>query len=383
MIHWKVPLFSPDFGPAELEAVQRPVKDGWLTMGERVAEVEAVLRKLIGVPHAFAVNNCTAALHMAMVACGIGPGDEVLCPTLTFVATANAIRYTGATPVFCESVGEQNLNIDPKDVERKITSRTRAMMVVHFAGYPADMPALKAIADRHGFLIVEDCAHALVSRLQGRPCGAWGTCGCFSFFSNKNITCGEGGAIVTTDDRIAERLTRLRSHGMTTSTLDRHRGRAYSYDVTDLGYNYRLDEIRSSLLLAQLQRLDGLLDSRARLVTRYVRQLDASAVTVPHFDWKRLSTAGDTVGYHIMPVLLPDASKRQGVMEHLREHRIQSSIHYPPIHRFSAFEEMGESSFRRTEEFAARELTLPLYPSMTDEQVDYVCKHLRDAVAAS
>jgi dTDP-4-amino-4,6-dideoxygalactose transaminase len=375
-MNWKVPLFEPDFGPAELEAVQAPVREAWLTMGQYTERLEKTLCEMTGAAHAIAVTNCTAALHLSLLACGVGPGDEVICPTLTFVATANAIRYVGATPVFCESVGPDNLNLDPEDVRAKITPRTRAVMVVHYAGYPADMPRLAELADERGLVLIEDCAHALVSSLHGRACGAWGRLGCFSFFSNKNVTCGEGGAITTQDADLAERLKRLRSHGMTTMTLDRHKGRAYSYDVVDLGYNFRIDEIRSSLMLAQLRRLGGFLEARARHVALYNRLLKGSGVTVPGFDWERLARPGDAVGYHILPVLLPEGVDRLRVMAGLREHGVQSSIHYPPIHLFASFRDAARPPLPRTEALAARELTLPLYPSMTEAQVRHVCASL-------
>jgi dTDP-4-amino-4,6-dideoxygalactose transaminase len=382
-MNWKVPLFEPDFGPAELEAVQAPVREGWLTLGPYTEKLEQALCALTGSPHAVAVSNCTAALHLSLLACGIGPGDEVLCPTLTFVATANAIRYVGATPVFCESVGPHNLNIDPEDVRAKLTPRARAILVVHFAGYPADMPRLSALAEEHGLVVIEDCAHALTSTLHGRTCGTWGRAGCFSFFSNKNATCGEGGAITTQDADLAARLRRLRSHGMTTMTLDRHKGRAYSYDVVDLGYNSRLDEVRSSLMLAQLGRLAGFLEARRQHVELYASRLSLTDVTLPDFDWEALSRPGDSVGYHILPVLLPPGVDRLEVMAALRAEGVQSSIHYPPIHQFSSFRDTARPArLPRTEGLAARELTLPLYPSMTEEQVLWVCGALKDALVS-
>ncbi len=380
--HWQVPLFEPDFGAAELDAVQAPIREGWLATGPYTEKLEKALCALTGAGQAVAVSNCTAALHLSLLACDIGPGDEVLCPALTFVATANAIRYVGATPVFCDCVGPRNLNIDPEDIRARITPRTRAIMVVHYAGYPADLPRIAALARDCNLLVIEDCAHALFSRLHGRVCGTWGRCGCFSFFSNKNATCGEGGAILTDDPDLAARLKRLRSHGMTSMTLDRHLGRAYSYDVVDLGYNYRLEEIRSSLLLAQLARLDDFLAARRRHVEVYTELLDGMGLDLPDFDWPRLSRAGDGVSHHILPILLPVSADRIRIMTRLRERGIQSSIHYPPVHQFSSFRNMGaETSLPRTEQLAARELTLPLYPSMSEKQVRYVCRELGDALA--
>lgn len=379
-MNWKVPLFDVEFGPAEFEAVQAPLRDGWLTMGPKTEELEDRLCELTGARHAVAVNSCTAALHLSLLACGIGPGDEVLCPTLTFVATANAIRYVGATPVFCESVGEGNLNIDPIDVQGKISARTRGIIGVHFAGYPVDLIQLRSIAARHDLVLIEDCAHSLLSRLDGRVCGTWGQCGCFSFFSNKNLTCGEGGAVVTDDEAIAARLKRLRSHGMTTLTLDRHRGRAFSYDVVDLGYNFRLDEIRSSLLLAQFGRLKEFLDARTRHVQTYRALLAGTDIRIPDFEWNVLSHEGDFVGQHIFPIVLPEGAERDLVMTRLKSAGIQSSIHYPPVHLFSSF--AGSQPLPRTEAIAARELTLPLFPSMSEAQIEHVCGTLVEVLHA-
>lgn len=380
---WRIPLFETDFGPAELEAVQKPVRDGWITMGEITAQLEREFAERCGVKHAIAVNNCTAALHLAVAAAGIGPGDEVICPTLTFVATANAVRYTGATPVFCNSVGPQDLNIGSDEVAARVGPRTRAVLVVHYAGFPADLPGILDVARRHNLIVIEDCAHALFSSLERRTCGSWGLCGAFSFFGNKNMTCGEGGMLTTNDEDVAAKVRILRSHGMTTLTLDRYKGRAFSYDVVAHGYNYRLDEIRSSLALAQLARLDSFLAARENIRSWYLQRLNGTAITVPSFDWERLGRAGGKLGCHIMPVLLPEHCDRAVVMGLMKDAGIQTSVHYPPVHMMSAFADAPgreKAGLQRTERLAARELTLPMYPTLTEEQVDSVCSSLFSAV---
>lgn len=381
-MNWRVPLFEPNFGVEELEAVQKPLRDGWITMGEVTLRLEAEFAARCGVKHAIAVNNCTAALHLAVLAAGIHPGDEVICPTLTFVATANAVRYAGATPVFCDSIGPQNLNIGPEQAAELITPKTRGIMVVHYAGFPVDMVRMQELARKHNLVIIEDCAHALFSTLQGRCCGTWGTVAAFSFFGNKNMTCGEGGMVTTDDDAIADRVRNMRSHGMTTLTLDRYKGRAFTYDVIAHGYNYRMDEIRSALALVQLKRLDSFLHERRRIRERYCDRLMGSRVSAPDFDWKAISRPGDSVGYHIMPVMLPEGCSREAVAGHLKEQGIQSSVHYRPVHTFSAFAGLSPQTKRpaRTEAMAERELTLPMYPTMTDQQVDLVCECLLETV---
>lgn len=384
-MNWRVPLFEPDFGEAELEAIKKPVINQWVTMGEITAQLETEFARRCGVKHAIAVNNCTAALHLAVEAAGIKPGDEVICPTLTFVATANAVRYVGGTPVLCDSVGPDNLNIGPRQVEAMITPKTRGILVVHYAGFPVDMVGMQALADKHGLVIIEDCAHALFSVLQGRPCGTWGRVGAFSFFGNKNMTCGEGGMVTTNDDAVAARVRNMRSHGMTTLTYDRYKGRAVGYDVISHGYNYRMDEIRSALALVQLGRLDGFLAERRRIRDRYCERLINSDITVPDFEWKRISAPGDSVGYHIMPVLVPEGVDRDGVAAMLKENGIQSSMHYRPIHQFSAFSSAADGGKRLllTEKLAERQITLPMYPTMTNDQVDLVCECLVGSLSGS
>lgn len=382
-MNWKVPLFEPDFGAKELAAVQQPLKDQWITMGEVTNRLESEFASRCGVKHAIAVNNCTAGLHLAVLASGIKVGDEVICPTLTFVATANAVRYVGAVPVFCDSAGPNNLNIAPEDVAALIGPKTRGILVVHYAGFPVNMVAMQEIADKHGLVVIEDCAHALFSTLHGRCCGAWGNVAAFSFFGNKNMTCGEGGMVTTNEDAIADKVRNMRSHGMTTLTLDRYKGRAFSYDVIAHGYNYRMDEIRSALALVQLGRLDGFLAERQRIRERYCSRLSGSNLTVPDFDWKGISRPGDSVGNHIMPVLLPAGQSREAIATFLKDHGIQSSVHYRPVHTFSAFSGVATATLNlsRTEAIADRELTLPMYPTMTDQQVDLVCDTLLAAVS--
>jgi len=383
---WKVPLFEVDFGKAELEAVARPIREGWVTMGPRVAELEESWQAHTGARHAVAVTNGTAALALCAVAAGVGPGDEVLCPTLTFVASANAVRYTGAEVVFVESKGEHDLTLDPADCARKITSRTKAIMAVHYAGFPADMGALLELSREHDLVILEDAAHAVFTRVtvagEEWTCGTLGLCGAFSLFSNKNLTCGEGGLVVTGDAELGERLRLWRSHGMTTTTLDRYRGRALDYDVVAHGYNYRLDEIRASLALAQLERLPDFLAARHRLYNLYREALADLPVLLPFGDQVPSNGTECPVGIHIMPVLLPEGTDRSAVMARLNDRGVQSSVHYPPIHLFSAFTRQGEPpALPRTEALSARQLTLPLYPTMREDQVAMVAAALKDSLS--
>ena len=365
---WIVPLADLDYGPEEDQAVLDVLHSKWLTMGAVTQAFEREFAAAHGAKHAVAVSNATQALHLACLALGIGPGDEVIVPSLSFVATANAVLYTGAEVRFADITGPDDLTIDPADIEQKITRRTKAIIVMHYAGFPCRMPEILAIARRHGLQVIEDTAHAPGAWLDGKALGAWGEIGCFSFFSNKNLSTGEGGMLLTDRDDLAEKLRLLRSHGMTTLTYDRHKGHALSYDVVDLGYNDRMDEIHAALGLAQLHKLKVNNARRADWVARYWQALAPLGVGLPFSGSLRGQPA-----YHIFPMLLPAGVDRQTFMEGLRDGGVQSSIHYHPIHTFRYYvDRFGERHLPRTEAAAAREVTLPLYPTMGDAALELV-----------
>jgi dTDP-4-amino-4,6-dideoxygalactose transaminase len=346
-------------------------------MGGVTQAFESDFSAYVNVKHALAVANGTAALHMACMVIGLHPGDEVILPSLTFVATANAVRYTGATPVFADVVSESNLNISPESIERLITPKTRAIIVVHYGGYSCDMPRIMEIARQHHLLVIEDDAHAIGSELDDLKLGNWGDIGCFSFFSNKNMTTGEGGMITTNDEAVAEKLRLFRSHGMTSLTWDRHKGHAWSYDVVELGYNYRIDEIRAALGRVQLGKLD-MNNARRRSLTEQYRDLLQELtpeITIPFINHPGISSA------HIMPILLPAGTDRTRFMEAMKEHGIQTSIHYPPIHHFTAYRYAKGSILPITEDVAKREVTLPLYPGLLDADVVLVAKTIQEVVS--
>ncbi len=378
---WKIPLADLDFGQEESEAVQKVLESRWLTMGAMTQEFEAEFAAYTKARHAIAITNCTVGLHLACVAANIGPGDEVIVPSLSFVATANAVRYTGATPVFADIIGENDLTISPEAIEACITPQTKAIMVMHYGGYACDIPRIQQIAQEHNLILLEDAAHAAGSWLDGQSLGTIGAIGCYSFFSNKNMTTGEGGMLVTNDDALAERLHLLRSHGMTSLTWDRHRGHAWSYDVVDLGYNYRIDELRAAIGLAQLRKLPRNNARRLELTGFYrdvLREL-APEVQMP-FD-EHLGTSA----CHILPVLLPEGIERTQFMENMKAQGIQTSIHYPPIHTFTYYRQQstGQTDLPITEKIGGREVTLPLYPTMTNDDVLMVGEAVRTALKGS
>jgi dTDP-4-amino-4,6-dideoxygalactose transaminase len=378
---WEVPLADLDIGPAEIEAVVNVLKSGWLSMGRVTQEFERQFTDYVGTKHGFAVSNGTTALHLAHAALDIGPGDEVIVPSLTFVATANAVLYTGATPVFADITSLDNLNVSLEDIEAKISPRTRAITVVHYGGFLCDMEQITNIAQRHGLFVIEDAAHAPGAELNGQKAGAIGDVGCFSFFSNKNLATGEGGMIVTDRDDIAQRIAHMRSHGMTTLTWDRHQGHAHSYDVVELGYNYRLDEMRAALGLVQLGRLSENNERRRALVQKYRRALKGRPGLQLPFE----SFIG-TPAFHIFPVILSPNISRPAVISELRRHRIQTSVHYPPIHEFSYYRKRfgdQKGSLPLTEHVGQQELTLPLYPTMTDEALERVVQAMNAVLLTS
>ncbi len=376
---WRIPLADINLGDEEITAVTDVLKSRWLTMGAVTQEFEEAFRKFSGAKFALAVTNATAALHMACLAAGLKPGDEVILPSLTFVATANAVRYTGAQTVFAEICGEDDLNISPESVRSKITSRTKAIMVVHYGGYACAMPEIIKIAEENNLILLEDAAHASGSYLDGRMLGTWGRVGCYSFFSNKNMTTGEGGMAVTNDEEAYKKMMLIRSHGMTSLTWDRHRGHAWSYDVVDLGYNYRIDEIRAAVGLEQLKKLNGFNEKRRQITLEYINLIHENCpeVKIPFEHHPGISAC------HLFAVLLPLGIVRTEFMEKMKVAGIQTSIHYPLIHQFSFYDQdpsIERQSLPLTESIACREVTLPLYPGMTSNDVKYVVESMKEAL---
>lgn len=362
-----LPLAQPSFDEEEAAAVEAVVRSRWLTMGPRTAEFEARFAEMVGVPHAVMVSSCTAALHLAFLALDIGPGDEVIVPSLTFVATANAVAYTGAAVRFGDVEGLERPLLDPDHVAALITPRTAAICAVHYAGYPADLDALTGLAARHGLALVEDAAHAPGASHGAAMLGGIGDIGCFSFFSNKNLVTGEGGMLTTRDGDLAARLRLLRAHGMTATSWDRERGHATGYDVVERGYNYRPSELEAALGLVQLRKLPDMLGRRRLRVADYRRRLRAR----PELGRVAFDDAADaTSACHILPLICPDEASRDDLRQAAAEDGVQTSVHYPPVHRFAVFG--PQDALPVTEAYARREVTLPLFPAMTPEDVDRV-----------
>jgi dTDP-4-amino-4,6-dideoxygalactose transaminase len=369
---------EPIVGDEEKAALSEVVDCGWITMGDRVRAFEQAFAERHGVADAVAVSSCTAALHLILQALGIGSGDEVLVPSLTFVASANCVLYTGARPVFVDIEALDFPLMSPADAAAKCTPNTKAVIVVHYAGYLADRDAWRDFADSRGLLLIEDAAHAVGAD----QVGTIGCAAAFSFYGNKNITTAEGGMVIAPNEEVRETIRQMRGHGMTSSTFQRLSSRTVSYDVTMLGYNYRMDDLRAAIGLTQLKKLTIWNEKRKNLTYLYMQLLKERCpnVCLP-FARPRASSLHSS-SYHIMPIILPKDVDRQSVIEKLRNVGIQTTIHYPPAHQLSFYRSCFPSAhLPQTEEFARRELTLPLHPRMEEWQVQKVTAELANALA--
>lgn len=359
---------EPMLGRDEKVALAEVIDSGWITMGQRVRSFEQEFAAYHDVLEAVATSSCTAGLHLVMRALGIGPGDEVLVPSLTFVATSNAVLYVGATPVFVDIQSAHVPHASPGHAAARCTSRTKAIIVMHYGGYTVDLAPWRELAKSRGLYLIEDAAHAAGVTGVGQETDA----AVFSFFGNKNMTTAEGGMVFARDAAVLEDVRRMRSHGMTTSSWERAQGHSLVYDVTTMGYNYRMDELRAAVGLAQLSRLNVWNDKRQRLSQMYRSLLRERCplVEVPF-------SGSWSSACHVLPVVLPADTERHAVMQAMHEANVQTTVHYPPIHLFSYYRDsLPSPSLPVTEDFAARELSLPLHPGLEPEQVDVVVQTL-------
>lgn len=370
---YKIPLFDLNCGKDEIRAVVNTIRSNWISTGPKCEEFENLFASMLNVKYAITLTNCTCALHLACVVLGIKEGDEVICPSLTFAASVNCIRYVNATPVFCDIKSYQHINIDADEIEKLITPKTKAIIVVHMAGFPAEMDRIMVIAQKHKLKVIEDACHGPLSEYKGNKLGTIGNIGCFSFFSNKNISTGEGGMLVTNFDDIAQRVRLLRSHGMTTMSFQRASGHATSYDVVELGYNYRMDDLRATIGIVQLRRLKEDLIKRAEVRTLYLDCLrHVPEMVIPFADNKEL------VSNYIFPIILKysTSEKRDRVRDALHKRGIQTSVHYPAIHRFSIYKDY-KAELPNTDYVTDNEITLPMYSKMDKSDVHFIVDSLK------
>ena len=373
---WKIPLFDLNYDQQEDNAVSEVLRSKWLSAGPRIEEFEKNFAAYLGGGiHCCAVSSCTAALHMALHIAGIAPGDEVILPGLTFIADLNVIKAVGATPVVADSKSFADWNISPTDVASKITSKTKALIIVHYAGYPCDMQEINALCRENNLLLIEDVAHAVGADYQGQKCGTFGDIACFSFFSNKNLSVGEGGMFVTRKDEFAHKARLFRSHGMTSMTIDRHQGKTISYDVVELGLNYRMDEIRAALGIVQLEKLDANNRKRGEVVRQYIEKLaEIDEITIP---WQT-PPSEQTFSYHIFPIMLAKGADRHDFMTFMKERGIQTSIHYPAFHQFTFYKNLIKEELEVAEEISNRVVTLPLFPDLSKNEVTQVTTAVKE-----
>jgi len=375
-MNFKIPLFDLNFGEEEIQAVVDTIRSNWISTGPKCEEFEKLFASMLNVKYAITLTNCTCALHLACVVLGIKEGDEVICPSLTFAASVNCIRYVNATPVFCDIKSYEHINMDADEIEKRITPKTKAIIVVHMAGFPAEMDKIMQIAKKHNLFVIEDACHGPLSEYKGQKLGTIGDVGCFSFFSNKNISTGEGGMLVTNNEDLAKRVRLLRSHGMTTMSYQRAAGHATAYDVVDLGYNYRMDDLRASLGISQLQKLKADLVKRAQVRVWYLDALKKlDKVIVP------FTENNEFVSNYIMPIVLKDSTvdNRDRVREALHAKGIQTSVHYPAVHQFSIYKKYS-ANLPKTDYATDNEITLPMYSKLTKNDINFIVENLSEVL---
>jgi perosamine synthetase len=365
-----IPITKPCFGPEEAQAARNAVESGWVSQGPKVAEFERAVADYCGTAEAVAVSNCTTALHLALLVLGVGPGDEVICPSMSFIATANSIRHAGATPVFAD-VDPQTYNLDPEAAEAAISPRTKAIMVVHQIGLPVDLDRFLALGERHGVKILEDAACAIGSRYKGKPIGGHSELACFSLHPRKVITTGEGGMITTNNAQYAQRLRLLRQHGMSVPDTVRHAAvQVITEEYVCLGYNYRMTDIQAAVGIEQMKRLDWIVERRKELAARYTAALAGHP-------WLRPPCVPQYADFNFQSYavqLTEDAPiSRDELMQRLLDLGISTRRGIMLSHMEPAYAGHGlPNSLRHSERASARSLLLPLYPQMTSDEQDRV-----------
>lgn len=375
-MNYKIPLFDLNFDEKEEQAATEVIQSKWISTGPKTMAFEKKFAEMLNAGNAIALSNCTVALHLALKLIGIQPNDEIICPSLTFVATVNAIRYVNATPVFADVSSYKNPTISPEDILTKITTKTKAIVVMHYGGFACEMDKIMEISRAHNLKVIEDACHGPLSEYKGNKLGTIGDIGCFSFFSNKNISTGEGGMLVTNCSKYAEHAKLLRSHGMTTMSYERAKGHSTTYDVVDLGYNYRMDDIHAAIGLVQLDKIEADLTQRSIIRQIYLNKLsNVEGIIIPFSDYK------DFCSNYIFPIALRNSSfeKRDYVRNRLAEAGIQTSVHYPAVHRFSIYKDFYRE-LPVTDYLVDNLITLPMYSKLTEEDINYISSKIKELI---
>ena len=372
-----IPFHRPSITGVEIDAVTNVLRSGWLTTGPRTRDLERTVAEYVGMPHAVAVSSCTAALHLALIAAGVGPGDEVVTSPYTFVSTGETILYLGAKPVFAD-VERATKNLNPKLVASAITLKTRAIVMVSIAGHPCRSAEIMTEAKRHAIPVIEDAAHSLTSRIGDVPVGRQADLTCFSFYATKGVTAGEGGMVVTGRPEWADRVRRLSLHGLSAAAWSRYdKGGSWEYDVTELGYKYNLTDLQGALALAQMGRAEAMRARREAIAARYTEALSGvRGVTTPAV------LPGVRHAWHLYQVDVAEGGgmDRNALVAALKDDGIGTSVHFKPLHLFPWYQErlgVRAGQFPAAESAYAGTLSLPIWPDMTDEQVDRVAERVR------
>ncbi len=383
LIFLNVPFYVPFVGDQEINEVAAAIRSGWLSKGPKTVEFESEIAGSVGSPFAIGLNSCTAGLHLAQLAAGVGPGDEVITSPYTFVATANTIVHCGATPVFVD-IDPKTLNLNPALIEQAITARTRAIIPVHFAGYPCDMDPIMDIADRYGLAVIEDAAHALFTRYKDRPVGSIGDLTCFSFYATKNLTTGEGGMVTTANEEWANRIRMMSLHGMSKNAWSRYSQQgSWYYEVEHAGFKYNMTDLQAAIGLIQVKKLEQMQQLRAQHAASYTAAFSAcEELTLPH------DSPEHRHAWHLYAIRL-QASRlkitRDEMIQLLAEAGIGTSVHFIPVPHHPFYRRRGYrlAAYPETAKVYEATLSLPLYPGMTAEQVQYVADRVLSILSAN
>lgn len=378
----QIPFHRPDITDDDIRGVAETLRSGWITMGEKTFEFERRFAEITGARHAVAVNSCTAALHLALVAAGVGRGDEVIVPVWTFAATAEAVWYCGAVPVLAD-VERDTLLIDLSDVQKRISEKTKAIIPVHYAGQPAAIDEIREIAQAGKIAVIDDAAHSFPAWYGGKMIGGISDMTCFSFYATKTITTGEGGMITTNRDDYATTLKTLRLHGISHDAWNRYSDRgSWMYDVTEIGFKYNMSDISAALGITQLARYKDMWMKRKRIAGVYSEAFDG----IPQISSCPVREGRESAWY-LYPIILDVerlAIPRDDFIRELRERGITCSVHFIPLHRFSYYKKAGyrAEQYPNAEWAFPRTLSLPIFPGMTDEEVRYVADNVIEVIAA-
>ncbi len=378
LIGMKIPVAKPYLGKEEAQLAYDTILTNWVTQGPRVQEFEEKFAEYVGSKYAVAVSNCTTGLHLAMIVAGIQEGDEVICPSMSYIATANCIMYVGATPVFAE-VNPKTYNLDVEDAAKKITARTKAILIVHQIGMPADIDAFRKLCDEHNLILIEDAACAAGSAYIGKKIGSHSDLVCFSFHPRKVITTGDGGMVTTSREDYYQRIKLLRQHGMSINDRVRHLSdKVMIEDHLEVGFNYRMTDIQAAVGIKQLERLDDIIAERRKIAFRYLNELkDISGIRLPH-EPEGFFTNFQSFSIYLLPENKLD---RNEVMQQLLDRGISTRRGVMTSHRETAYKDACKDlSLPVSEDASDRSIVIPLYVPMSDQEVEYVIHHLKEVL---